>query len=205
MHLYDDRLTNHRSSGRSWRPVPCEVSWTEKINGLTESLSAFSKSSQLERNWRVQLTRRRWLWPVPLIVGIYFAPESPWWLVRKNRIEEAKASLIRLTSPDRIDFDVEKAIILMTVTTEREFEENASTSYLACFRGTALRRTLIAVLCYCVQITSGNGLRSYSTYFFTQAGLPTDQAFNMTIVGYGLGIAGVLIAVSIPLFRSRRS
>jgi SP family general alpha glucoside:H+ symporter-like MFS transporter len=27
----------------------------------------------------------QWIWPLPLIVGIYFAPESPWWNIRKNR------------------------------------------------------------------------------------------------------------------------
>jgi SP family general alpha glucoside:H+ symporter-like MFS transporter len=26
----------------------------------------------------------QWIWPIPLMIGIAFAPESPWWLVRKN-------------------------------------------------------------------------------------------------------------------------
>ena len=34
----------------------------------------------------------QWMWPVPLAVGIAFAPESPWWLVRKNRIPEASGA-----------------------------------------------------------------------------------------------------------------
>lgn len=32
----------------------------------------------------------QWLWPVPLMIGISFAPESPWWLVRKGREDDAK-------------------------------------------------------------------------------------------------------------------
>ena len=51
------------------------------------------------------------------MIGIVFAPESPWWLVRKNRLEEAKAALLRLTSPGRIEFDADQAITLMVVTT----------------------------------------------------------------------------------------
>lgn len=37
-------------------------------------------------------------------------------------------------------------------------------------------------------------LSTYSTYFYKQAGLPTDQAFNMSIGQYALGIVGVICA-----------
>ena len=84
----------------------------------------------------------------------------------------------------------------MALTTEHEREVNASTHYLACFRGTNLRRTIIVIGCYCMQVLGGSTLWAYSTYFFEQAGLPIDQAFNMSIFAYGLGLAGVLVAVS---------
>jgi MFS transporter, SP family, general alpha glucoside:H+ symporter len=35
----------------------------------------------------------QWMWPLPLAVGIYLAPESPWWLVRKGKVEDAKKAL----------------------------------------------------------------------------------------------------------------
>ena len=47
----------------------------------------------------------QWMWPVPLIIGISFAPESPWWLVRRGRKDDAKKSLLRLTSRTQADFD----------------------------------------------------------------------------------------------------
>jgi hypothetical protein len=40
----------------------------------------------------------QWLWPVPLIILTYFAPESPWWLVRHGKFEEAEKSVKRLGS-----------------------------------------------------------------------------------------------------------
>lgn len=139
----------------------------------------------------------RWIWPVPLLIGVLLAPESPWWLVRRNRVEEAKASVRRLTSLKRNPgFDIDKNVALMVFTTEHEREINSGTSYISCFQGTNLRRTLIVSGCYCMQVLSGSTLRSYATYFLQQAGLPTDEAFNMSIVGYGLGIAGVVTAVS---------
>lgn len=138
------------------------------------------------------------------MIGMVFAPESPWWLVRKGRLEEAKASLLRLTSPSRVAFDADQAIALMVVTTENERQSGTGTSYQGCFQGVDLRRTLIACCCWGIQILSGTGLRVYSTYFYEQAGLPTEQAFNMSIVQYALGIVGVFVAwAALPRFGRR--
>lgn len=143
----------------------------------------------------------QWFWAALLIPLIYFAPESPWWLVRKGRLDEAKAVVQRLTSPEvaargDVDFDIDKNIAFMVMTTaiERRFRDEAS--YAACFKGANLRRTLITAMIYMVQTFNGNPLRSYSTYFLKQAGLPTDQAFNMSIGGYCLSLAGVVFSVS---------
>lgn len=63
----------------------------------------------------------QWMWPVPLIIGIWFAPESPWWLVRKGRLADAKKSLLRLTSLNReTDFDADETIAMMVHTTALE-------------------------------------------------------------------------------------
>lgn len=40
----------------------------------------------------------QWVWPVPLFIMAWFAPDSPWWLVRKGRLAEAEKSLVRLSS-----------------------------------------------------------------------------------------------------------
>lgn len=33
------------------------------------------------------------MWAIPILVGVLFAPESPWWLIRRERPEEARRSL----------------------------------------------------------------------------------------------------------------
>jgi SP family general alpha glucoside:H+ symporter-like MFS transporter len=132
-----------------------------------------------------------------LIPLVYFAPESPWWLVRRGRLQEAKEVVKRLTSPKNLNFDIEKNITLMIVTTEHERSVNAETSYWACFDSTNLRRTVIVIGIYCIQTLNGNPLRSYSTYFLEQAGLPTVQAFNMTIAGFAVAIVGGFFSVRI--------
>lgn len=52
-------------------------------------------SSDIEDVYRIPFAVQ-WVWPIPIAIGIYLAPESPWWLARKNRIQEAKHSIKRL-------------------------------------------------------------------------------------------------------------
>ena len=83
----------------------------------------------------------------------------------------------------------------MVVTTEHERTINAETSYRACFQGTNRYRTIIVIGIYCIQTLNGNPLRGYSTYFLEQAGLPTTQAFNMSVGGFAVAIVGGFFSV----------
>ena len=116
------------------------------------------------------------------MAGVFLAPENLWWLIRHNRPDDAKAALRRLTSPKNAELDIDKNVAVIALTTEHEREVNGNTRLIACFRGTDLRRTSIIIGCYCMQILSGSILRAFATYFLQQAGLPTSQAFNKTIV-----------------------
>lgn len=133
----------------------------------------------------------QWMWPVPLIIGVFFAPESPWWLVRKGKIAEAKQSLLRLTSLNReTDFDADETIAMMTHTTALEAKMTTGASYLDCFRGTDRRRTEIVCMCWAMQNLSGNAFSSYSTYFLQQAGLPTSTSYSFAMGQYGINMVG---------------
>ncbi|KAF7554193.1 hypothetical protein G7046_g6883 [Stylonectria norvegica] len=134
----------------------------------------------------------QWMWPLPLFVGIFFAPESPWWLVRKGRTAEAKKSLLRLTSLDReTDFDADETVAMMVHTTALEKKMTAGASYLDCFRGVDRRRTEIVCMVWAMQNLSGNSFSNYSTYFLQQAGLSTDKAYSFALGQYAINMAGV--------------
>ncbi|RMJ17590.1 hypothetical protein CDV36_002710 [Fusarium kuroshium] len=151
-----------------------------------------------------QTTPIVWFWPSILIPILFFAPESPWWLVRQGKFEAAKQVLQRIASAGDVTLDLDKHVALMVVTTEHERIVNAETSYLACFKGIDMQRTLIVIGIYCVQTLSGNPLRGYATYFMKQAGFPSDQAFNLTIINYSLALIGGFVSWSLlPLFGRR--
>lgn len=87
------------------------------------------------------------MWPLPLAVGIFLAPESPWWLVRKGRVEDAKKALLRLTSLDReADFDADETVAMIAHTTALEEQITTGSSYLDCFRGVDCK-DFVSMLC----------------------------------------------------------
>lgn len=86
----------------------------------------------------------QWVWPLIMIPIAYFAPESPWNSVRRNRLDEARKSLMRLRkdTPDK-ETEVETFLAYIRHTTALEKAETANASFWECFQGTNLRRTEI--------------------------------------------------------------
>lgn len=134
----------------------------------------------------------QWMWPLPLFIGIYFAPESPWWLVRKGRIADAKKSLLRLTSTNReTNFDADETIAMMVHTTALEEKMTTGASYWDCFKGIDLRRTEIVCMVWAIQNLSGNSFSNYSTYFLKQAGLSERASYGFAMGQYSINMVGV--------------
>ncbi|KAF2876272.1 general substrate transporter [Massariosphaeria phaeospora] len=148
----------------------------------------------------------QWIWPIPLIIGVLLAPESPWWLIRKERPEQAKAQLLRLTSVGKDpNFNADETIAMMKHTNELEKAASEGASYLDCFKGTDLRRTEIAGMTWFAQAFCGSNFMGFSTYFFEQAGLDTSNAFSMALGQYALGAVGVFIAWGLMTKCGRRT
>ncbi|KAF4002633.1 MFS transporter, sugar porter (SP) family protein [Saccharomyces cerevisiae] len=140
----------------------------------------------------------QWIWPLPLAVGIFFAPESPWWLVKKGRIDQARRSLERTLSgkgPEKellVSMELDK--IKTTIKKEKKLSDSEG-SYWDCLKDSVnRRRTRIACLCWIGQTTCGTSLIGNSTYFYEKAGVATDMAFTFSIIQYCLGIAATFLS-----------
>ncbi|KAK5116998.1 hypothetical protein LTR62_006719 [Meristemomyces frigidus] len=149
-------------------------------------------TSTLETHWAYSAPfASQWFWCLVILIGFPFAPESPWWLCRQNRLQNAENSLRRLAS-EKVDV---KPILDMIIETDRlEQEMEAGTTYMDCFKKINRRRSEIAIGVYSIQVVSGIYLVGYATYFFTLAGLATDKAFDLSIGFLALGFVGTIFS-----------
>ncbi|KAF2163218.1 hypothetical protein M409DRAFT_68534 [Zasmidium cellare ATCC 36951] len=104
----------------------------------------------------------QWIWPVPLFLIAFFAPSSPWWLIRRGRIEETRKSLRSLTR-GLSDKEIDAKIALMKHTDEYEKMAKTESSFADCFKGTNLPRTEIAAVVLTSQAITGQVLAASPT------------------------------------------
>lgn len=133
----------------------------------------------------------QWVWIPGLVIGLIFAPESPWWNIRKGRYADARKSLLKLTTQHG-DFNPDETLAMMKQTVMVEERITAGASWLDCFKGVDLRRTEIIIMAWSSQNLLGNAFTGYSTYFFEQAGVSTANSYSFALGQYSINVVGVL-------------
>ncbi|KAK2611995.1 hypothetical protein QQS21_001960 [Conoideocrella luteorostrata] len=142
-------------------------------------------------------------WAVPLLIGVYFAPDSPWWFIRHNRTSDARRALGRLCGKNQHYIDNTIAIMKHTNRLEKNLKYGGAT-YTDLFRGSNRRRTEISCIAWVCQAMCGSTLTAYAPYFFEQAGLGHLDAFNFSLGMYGVGILGNIAAWGLLQYVGRR-
>lgn len=151
---------NQRDDQWSWR-MPAALQWIFPVSH-TSPLLPYPPT-----NFSAQ---------VPLMVLLFFAPESPWWLIRRGRKEEAMRSIKRLGH--NTEQEANDAFAMMERTVEIEAHIGGNPSMLDLVKGTDLRRTLITCLIYASQNFAGNLIANQATFFFERAGMDVSNPFT---------------------------
>ncbi|KAJ7113268.1 maltose porter [Mycena crocata] len=144
----------------------------------------------------------QWMFPTPLAILLFLAPESPWWLVRNGRHEEAARSVERLGRKSKLNPGETVALMRRVI----ELEKTVSApSYVELFKGTDLRRTLIVCAIYAGQNLAGNLIANQAVYFFEQAGIDTNLAFALGLITSALQMVFVMLSWGLTTYFGRRT
>lgn len=106
----------------------------------------------------------QWMFPTPLAILMFIAPESPWWLVRKGRLAEAEKAVRRLGRQGAIDNPADKVSMMQrTIELEKTIKQP---NLIELWKGTDLYRTLIVCGVYASQNLTGNLIANQAVFFF---------------------------------------
>ncbi|EMC96383.1 hypothetical protein BAUCODRAFT_473149 [Baudoinia panamericana UAMH 10762] len=138
--------------------------------------------------------------PVVIAVGLFFIPESPRWLMESNQRERAQKSLMWLRpNKDGIEselFGIQEAI-------EEAKANSGKALFFEMFRGTNLRRTMLAVGAVNTQAASGAMFMiAYGTYFFQIAGI--GKPFQNSVILVTVGVVAIIINTCVITRYGRR-
>ncbi|KAJ4985962.1 sugar porter family MFS transporter [Stagonosporopsis vannaccii] len=144
----------------------------------------------------------QWMFPTPLAILLFLAPESPWWLVRKGRLQEAEKSVMRLGRKSTVNASEAVAMMRRTVDLEKTIKEP---NLIELWKGTDRYRTLIVCGVYAAQNLTGNLIANQAVYFFKQAGMGTNMAFALGLITSGLQWLFVMFSWILTSYLGRRT
>ncbi|GAA5894139.1 hypothetical protein JCM6882_007993, partial [Rhodosporidiobolus microsporus] len=142
--------------------------------------------------------------PIPLACALFFAPENPYWLARKGRMDEATAAMERLHRSHPL-INSQRIVDGIAETYRLETEMATGGSFIDCFKGINLRRTEIAVVAWTSPGLVGYVVQFYATFFFTRAGFPPSQAFILGLANYAIAFVGGICSWFLQYFFGRRT
>ncbi|TGJ87173.1 hypothetical protein E0Z10_g1582 [Xylaria hypoxylon] len=146
-----------------------------------------------ENNWRLMLGAP-FIPAVPLVALIFFCPESPRWLMKKNRYPEAWKSLVVLRHhPVQVARDMYSIHAQLIIEHELTSGSNYITRFGQLFTIPRVRRATAAAFTVMIaqQLCGINIIAFYSSTVFQEAGF---SQFNALLASFGFGAVNWLFA-----------
>jgi MFS family permease len=127
---------------------------------------------------------------IPLAMA-FVIPESPTYLVRMGKTEEALKSQQKLDCPG---MDSQRTVDILVRNIEHE-KTQARATYVDCFKPPNLRRTLIIVYANCLPQLFGLTILAKASYFVQLMGMEASTSVLTLILGIVLGFMANLVGI----------
>jgi len=120
--------------------------------------------------------------PAIMFIALFFVPESPYWLMKKNRRASAKKAMAWLRGTDYDGIDTECEVIFNLVCSDTGTTQNVSAKEVC--NGSTLRPLVISLLLMVFQQWSGvNAVLFYTSSIFERAGSSLSPNVSTLIIG----------------------
>ncbi|KAH8883538.1 sugar transporter [Thozetella sp. PMI_491] len=157
------------------------------VNGICRGTSTMTTSAA----WRIPISLFLVV-PVIIICLVWFIPESPRWLLTKERTEEARASLQKLRQGTLTDAQIETEFENLQISLHSMPEQG---KFAELFNHANRKRTSVVIGMNIFQQVTGQAFVStYSAVFIS--GLGTVNPFNMTVIN----LSCYLVTMGIGLY-----
>ncbi|MFS2224673.1 sugar porter family MFS transporter [Pantoea sp. B65] len=196
-----------------------EVAPTEmrgKLTGLNEvaivigQLAAFAINAvigyvwgHLPDVWRYMLVVQA-IPAMGLLIGMWRAPESPRWLVSKNRQEEALAILKQIRPAERAKQEFDDIVTLINIEAEKKLHSGGSLSTIL-NTPWILKLLLVGIAWAALQQTTGvNVIMYYGTEILRTAGFSERTSLICNVLNGVFSVGGMVIGVAFLVDRFKR-
>ena len=166
------------------------VAEVEKL-GSAEQLLAFK-----DQAWRSIF----WVSLPPgllFVLGGFFVTESPRWLFRRNRLDAARAALLRSRSPEQATTELEEMAANAAAEKAQAASAGAKVRESLLSRKYVIPFVLACIILACNQATGINSIIGYNTTILLQSGLSDVQAhwgyLILTLVNFLVTIGAVML------------
>ncbi|EIN04111.1 general substrate transporter [Punctularia strigosozonata HHB-11173 SS5] len=139
-------------------------------------------------------------WPLILMLGMQFMPESPRWLTRKGRLEDAKESLARVRGVPVAEAQDHWIITreIDEIKSSWEYEKQVQGGWIDCFRprNKILYRTILGMALQSLQqLTGANYFFYYGATVFVSVGIQDSYVTQIILgaVNFGCTFGGLYI------------
>lgn len=169
-------------------------------------LAAVVNNSSHDRNdtgsYRIPVAVQ-FAWAIILVVGMLLLPETPRYLIKRDRHEAAARALSKLR---RLSLD-HPAVVeeLAEIQANHEYEMKiGSSSYVACFRKPIRKRLITGILLQALQqLTGVNFIFYYGASYFQNSGI--DNGFTVNIITTVVNITSTVPGLYLVEVWGRRS